>query len=286
MSKYQIIFKVNGKEVSQEAIHNMEKSRYQLVFNELQAKGVKLILNGQPIHSWENLNLEDMQKCLAETKERLGREKILDLYKEELKKGDHMWRDIAQKSATKSHLKPGIVEVETHGITLEQFMLFNKMLEDKDNLYLPSTVHPEHYYFKTTDSKGQIIVERFGQYKYPVYLSLETGKDNYLPTPLDKDTTFLMTGVTRLMSDKSDTKIVGMHQFKHSKDGLKVKLGVFLPEAAPDEMIEGHQWHLMVEFNNALHQAAKMKPTFLQKMMLKGALQVIKFRSRLKYRKY
>ena len=82
------------------------------------------------------------------------------------------------------------------------------------------------------------------------------------------------------MSDKSDTKIVGMHQFKQSKDGMKVKLGVYLPEAVPDEMVSGHQWHLMVEFLNGLEAASQITVKWYQKLMLKVVLAVIRKRNR------
>lgn len=280
MADYNIRFRVDGKEVTQEEIREMELSRYRLVFAELLDKGVTPTLEGRPLTAQDlaNMGLSQLTKALAETREALGREKTLQLYAEELAQGDAMWHDIAQNSAYRSNLKPGIVEVETTGISLEQFVLFNKSLEEKDNLYLPSTMHPEHYFFKAGEHGSQIIVERFGQYKYPVYLKLEQPDkgDDYTPVPLDKDTVFAMKGVTRLMSDLSDTKIVDMHQFKQKKDGLKVKLGVYLPEAAPDEMVKGHQWHLMVEFNNALHAAAQIKPNFFQKLVLKLALSRLK----------
>ena len=74
------------------------------------------------------------------------------------------------------------------------------------------------------------------------------------------------------MSDKSDTKIIGMHQFKKRDHGLYVKLGAFVPEAAPAEIAQGHKWHMMVEFNNALQEAAKQKVNPVQKAAIDLAL--------------
>lgn len=78
------------------------------------------------------------------------------------------------------------------------------------------------------------------------------------------------------MSDGTDTKIVGMHQFKQSSDGIKVKLGVFVPEAAPKEIVEGHKWHLMVEFQNVLEAAVQEKPNAIQKAALGLAIKKMK----------
>ncbi|WP_210135414.1 hypothetical protein [Staphylococcus sp. GDX8P80P] len=280
MMNYKITFKVNGKEVSQEEIRHMELNRYQLVFDELFSKGIVPTFKGKEITKDQvsTMSLQDLTQSLAETRENLGRKKTLDLYREELALGDAMWHDFAKYSRSRENLKPGVVEVETEGISLEQFMLLNQSIAKQNNLFLPSTIHPEHYYFEATDNGGQVIVERFGQYKYPVHLNLmQPAKDDkYTPVPVDKDTDFAMTGYTHLASDDSDTKIIGMHQFKNKKKGLVVKLGVYLPEAVPEELVTGHQWHLMVEFNNCLHKAAQIKPNFFQKIIFKLALKRLK----------
>ncbi|MGN1381475.1 MAG: hypothetical protein ACI4W2_01515 [Eubacterium sp.] len=260
-----IEFKSEGKSFTQKEIYDMEYSRYQKVLSEFVEKGV---LKPEQI---DGISLEDARPLLAETKEKLGREKIQELYREELLAGDEMWHEIASKSRTKENLQQKIVEVHAKGISIYQFMMVNGSLAKENNLYLPSMVHPEHYSFEARGGE-QIIIERFGMYKYPAYMHLIPAKDGYRPIPVDEDTTMVMVGYTTLMHDESDTKLVGMHQFKECDDGLKVKLGVFLPEAAPKEMLEGHQWHLMVEFNNCLHMAEKQKVGAAQKLLMKQAL--------------
>ena len=136
-------------------------------------------------------------------------------------------------------------------------------------------IHPEHYSFEVANGE-QIIIETFGMYKNPTYMHLIPANDGFTPIPVDDDTSFSMVGYTHLAHDDSDTKIVGMHQFKERDDGLEVKLGVFLPKAAPAEMLEGHKWHLMVEFNNCLHLAAEKHVSPLLKPALKAALKKMK----------
>lgn len=51
------------------------------------------------------------------------------------------------------------------------------------------------------------------------------------------------------------------------KGGLRIKLGVFSPEAAPSEMVLGHQEHLAVEFFNFLTIAYQNK-TFKGKLSI------------------
>ncbi|ORJ28167.1 hypothetical protein ATE34_10255 [Streptococcus oralis subsp. tigurinus] len=79
------------------------------------------------------------------------------------------------------------------------------------------------------------------------------------------------------MSDPSlDIKMYGMHQFKMKKGGLRIKLGVFSPEATPSEMVLGHHEHLAVEFFNSLTIAYQNK-TFKGKL-LNTLLKFKKFR--------
>jgi hypothetical protein len=278
MKSYEINFTVDGKKISQEEIREVEMSRYQKVFGELFDRNIVLESNGRTYTREEidSLDLEEAREVLACTKEKLGREKIRSIYAEDLAKGDEMWKEIAANSRAKENLQAGIVEVEAKGITLEQFMLCNQGLAKANNLYLPSKMHPEHYSFEAGPGGTQTIIETFGMYKYPAYLHLEPCNDGCRPIQPDEDTTMSMVGYTKLMSDGTDTKIIGMHQFKRSEDGIKVKLGVFVPEAAPKEIVEGHKWHLMVEFNNALESAAQEKPNAIQKKVLGLAIQKMK----------
>lgn len=261
----QITFSVDGKVISQEQIAAVEKQRYEKVLGELVQKGILRTTQT------EGLALEQMRVLLAETKEQLGREKMLALYHEELLLGDQMWHEIADQSPAKAELQSAFVDVYAKNISIYQFLLTNRRLMSKNNLYFPSMIHPEHYYFRAHQGQ-QIIVETFGQYKYPAYLRLIPATDGYRPITLDKDTTFAMTGYTHLMHDDSDTKLIGMHQFKDKGNDLAVRLGVFLPKTAPQEMLEGHKWHLMVEFNNCLHLAAEQRVGLLQKAVLKQVL--------------
>lgn len=208
----------------------------------------------------DTIELEKAREALAETKEKLGKEAIYDLYKKEIEESDKMWHEIAANSKTRENLQPGIVEVEVKGgLNLQQFGVFNHYIDASNSLATPSKIHPEHYSFESFPG-GQIIIETFGMYKNPSYLKLEmlTPEEGFMPITPDSDTAMVMMGTTKLMSDDTDTKIIGMHQFKPYEDGIKIKLGVFLPEAAPKEIVEGHKWHLAVEFNNAVHFAAEM----------------------------
>ncbi len=270
MNKEQsITFTVDGKEISQEEIRKVEKERYDKVLGELVEKSV---LRASQV---ENLSLEAAKQLLAQTKESLGRDEILHLYDKELRASDKMWSEISSTSPAKSDLQAGIVNVRTQGISIYQFLAVNAEVVKQNGLYIPSLIHPEHYSFDVKNGE-QIIVETFGMYKNPTYMHLIPANDGYTPIPLDKDTSFAMVGYTHLAHNDLDTKIVGMHQFKEQEDDLDIKLGVFLPKTAPKEMLEGHKWHLMVEFNNCLLLAAEKHVSLLKKLAMKAALRKMK----------
>lgn len=205
MSNYEIIFKVDGKIITQEKIREVELSRYHLVFKEMYEHEITPLLHGAAItkNVAEQMDLDDLKECLAETRENLGRERIREIYKKDLEKGDEMWHEIARNSIKGKHLQAGLVEVETKGISLEQFMVCNQNIAKNNNLTDASNMHPEHYSFEAGAGGTQIIIEKFGMYKYPTYLFLEPSTSTDYPIPLDEDTSFPMFGKTSLMSDKT-----------------------------------------------------------------------------------
>lgn len=282
MSDYHIQFAVGGRDVSEKEIHEMELSRYHHVFDIFSEKGIDIKTDGKVLNLAElkALPLEKAKVALAQTREDIGKEKTLEIFKPEIDRGDQMWEEIAETSPAGTNFQEAYVNVETTNISLIQFMLFNQSLMKTNNLYMPSTIHPEHYYFDADKTGRQVIIETFGMYKDPSYLDLKPGsKDDYPVTP-DKDVDIVMAGKTYLRSNGIDTKMLGMHQLTNTETGMKVKLGVFLPENAPKEIAEGHKWHLLVEFNNGLHIAAQQKPSFIQKKAIEAAIKKVKAKNK------
>lgn len=275
---YSITFKTDGRIVEETEIRKVERDRTIKVLHELLDKGVALSQDGGSVTAsdFETLPLSDLKELLAATKERLGREEIRRLYAKELEDADKMWKEIYQAGDPKNKLQQAIVEVTTKNISLKQFLMFNRSLAEKNNLYLPSLIHPEHYSFEAGKGGTQTIIETFGMYGNPSWLYLVPAKKDFCPIAPDPDTVMVMCGQVFLASDKSDTGIIGMHQFKDRPDGLSVKLGMFLPSAAPKEIVEGHKWHFLVEFNNGLHEAAKQHPHGVQDKMLDLAIAKMK----------
>lgn len=274
MANYKITFRFDGQVVTEEDIRAVELQRYHHVFKIFDAKAIPITLDNQilDLESLLQLPLENAKVALAETREKIGKQKMLTLFQSEIEESNDMWREIALGSPDPQKYQAGIVEVETENISLVQFMMFNQLLAKKNNLYLPSTIHPEHYYFDANSKGEQTIIETFGMYKEPSYLDLRPDSDIKYPIAPDHNVSLVMAGKTYLKSLNIDTKLIGMHQLTQTTTGMKVKLGVFLPTAAPKEIVDGHKWHLMVEFNNGLHIAAEQQPNAVQKFMLEMAI--------------
>ncbi len=271
---YEISFTVDGKAVDERQIRAVEEQRYRIAFKKLADTGADLVHHGGKISLEQacQLPLDQAKDALAQTKTAIGRPAMIEFLHDSIEASDAMWTDIARNSPRRESLQQGIVEVHARGVTLPMFMLFNRAMMKANSLDGPSRVHPEHYSFEASGGGSQTIIETFGMYGEPSYLYLEPGKDDWRPIQPDPDTVMCMMGNTYLAHGRVDTKLVGFHQFKPCDDGIKVKLGVFLPQAAPKEMLEGHIWHLLVEFNNALHIAAAQRPNAIQRLVLNAAL--------------
>ncbi len=279
-AEHEINFSVDGRMVSQNEIRIKELERYRVAFKKMTDAGATLLGEIGAISCEEacDLPLEKAKDALARSKAAIGRQGMVDLLHDSIAQSDAMWKEIARSSPCRKNLQAGIVEVHAKGVTLPQFMLVNQKNAKANNLEGPSRIHPEHYSFFAGAGGSQTIIETFGMYGEPSYLYLKTVNDGWTPIAPDADTAMTMLGSTYLANGKIDTKVIGYHQFKPCNDGIKVKLGVFLPQAAPEAMLEGHKWHLLVEFNNALDAAAKERPSFIQSIVFNAAIKRMKRR--------
>ena len=261
MTDLSIKMTLNGQPLTREWIASKELERTHHVVREMADLGAEFTYRGQPISSEDLLALpfESAKEALIETKLTLGKDSLLKLYESKLAESDEMWRSIVANTVKGRNLQPAYVEVDADGLTLGDFLAFNQSLNKMTDPALPFKIHPEHFVFAGIHG-GQEVMEMVGQYGEPTYQKLFIHPGAEKPTPLDDDTKMAMVGDGVLMSDQTvDMKMYGMHQFKMKKGGLRIKLGVFFPETAPEEMILGHQEHLAVEFYNSLTFACQAK---------------------------
>ena len=272
MTDLSIKMTLNGQPLTREWIASKELERTHHVVREMADLGAEFTYRGQPISSEDLLELpfESAKEALIETKLTLGKDSILKLYESKLAESDEMWRSIVANTVKGRNLQPAYVEVDADGLALGDFLAFNQSLNKMTDPALPFKIHPEHFVFAGIHG-GQEVMEMVGQYGEPTYQKLFIHPGAEKPTPLDDDTKMAMVGDGVLMSDQTvDMKMYGMHQFKMKKGGLRIKLEVFFPETAPEEMILGHQEHLAVEFYNSLtfaYQAKSFKGKILNTIL-------------------
>jgi len=251
MSNYEICFTMDGKAVTQEQIREVELKRCKFVLHDMIKLGVTPTYKGVTVkdEEIEKMEIEKAKETLSETKAKLGADGIRSVYRDRIISSNQMWREISQNSPAYQDLQPSITEVEVKGITMQEFAQFNLYMEKKGTLLF---AHPDHFTFQSIEG-GQIIMETMGMYGEPTYCKLIITNEGYKPITPDPDTKMVMFAAGYLMSDGTDMKVVGMHQFKPTPDGLKIKMGIFFPKTTPKEIIEGHKMHLAIEFNNVLH---------------------------------
>ena len=269
MSDVSIKVIIDGKELSTEQVREIEHERIKHVFAEMHELGATLLdANGKSISLEKALALgfEDAKQSLIKTKLELGPKRILQLYKNPLAQTDALWHEVSAHAEKGSNMQPCIVEMDVDGVTIGDFIAYNRYLNTSGDTTAPLYIHPEHFVFEAKDG-GQVVMENVGTYKEPTYQFLKMDPHAKHAIPEDADTVItLATDTGLLMSDKTDMKMMGMHQFKAKKGGMRVKLGIFFPESAPKEMVEGHKKHLAVEFTNAITAAGNHR-SFMGKVL-------------------
>ena len=257
---FSVKFSIDGKEIKNEDIYAHEVERAKLAMRVLHDVGGVLCLNGSPltVEEMEDLSDSDAIRACNQSKRAIGMDNILRMMKPIIDDGDRSWKEIADKSAYKENLKPLFVEVELRGFRFWDAPVLPKALIGLPNEDLAFALHPEHYYFKKGVGKNgvnQYLVETLGEYK-PFYAILETTFKSlvpgaWMPCELDKDTLRAALAEFYLYDGKTPIKMFAMHQIKPKKRGVNIKLGLFVPEATPDEVLEGHAKHFCIEFHNA-----------------------------------
>mgnify|MGYP003365562422 FL=1 len=82
MASYKITFRVDGQVVTEEDIRAVELQRYHHVFKIFDVKAIPITLDNQilDLESLLQLPLENAKVALAETREKIGKQKMLTLF--------------------------------------------------------------------------------------------------------------------------------------------------------------------------------------------------------------
>ncbi|WP_380277685.1 hypothetical protein [Kitasatospora purpeofusca] len=190
---------------------------------------------------WE---LERGRAALRLLKQRLGDDRTRDLLAPDTAAADTAMAGWLR--ASDGRWRAAVTELTATGIDAAAFLAWwQGRLHAPDRAALLAA-NPEHY---LADSAGDTveIVETVGGGPLRFFL-------RFHPTPATAAYPVRIGGTGHL-ADGSEVLRV-MHEFADSPEGLRIRLTVEFPAAAPDELSTGHQWHFACEFANWLEAAA------------------------------
>ena len=209
------------------------------------------IINGQPV-SEEALvrhELERARVALALLKSKLGIEGLRALLADV---GEQAHHDVkARVEASAGKWLPSTAELEVKGCTAQEFLAwYGARIQASDQNTLLAA-HPEHYVVTRAEDGRVDVIETSGHWGLPHRFYVQVGSDTSIapdPEAIDPSYTLAMAGAGYL-DDGTQTGIV-LHQFADTVDGFRARLSIYFPAENAAEMIEGHKWHLALEFTN------------------------------------
>ena len=260
MSQYEIKMKINGEYIPLEKLREIELERSRHVLNEMTDLGYTPVFRGKEYTKdiIAGLDFDEAHDVLDAVQKEIGPEGLRELYREKIAESDDMWRQIAAESVMGEDIKPAIAELEATGVSLQDFVVATQQLASEGRSI--EFANPEHFTNKAKeDGTGEYVMETMGMYGEPSYMIINTAQTGIEPIPKDADTTMAGFATGNLVSDGTEMKICGMHQYKVKPEGINVKMCIGFPGATPDELVEGHKWHLAVEFYNMFDYVGKVK---------------------------
>lgn len=203
--------------------------------------------------------LERARVALALLKEAIGPDemrRILNPYCDESTEAVMCWKEASGKGWKNSQ-----TTIKVKGMKALEFLgWFGKVNQKGDQAALLAA-NPEHYlvrpYFED-GCKYQELIETMGFYGEPMHCILEFPQDVAAAAVVrDAAYPYSMVALGRLAANGMKMGVRAVHQFRDAEDGFEAKLLIQFPDHAPDALIDGHKWHLAIEFNNWVEAARR-----------------------------
>jgi hypothetical protein len=184
------------------------------------------------------------RRALALLKGALGRERLLDLLRDEIAAGSAYLREHVERSGGRE--TTGTTTLEADGISAERFVAWLSQAFGREDVLLAG--HPEHW--SIHPSGGRVtIVETLGDH----VCSFVMREWDDAATP-PRDGTYGRR--SHLVLD--DGTVVGSisNSFAETDGGFTARLSVTLPETCGAAVVDHHLEHFAVEFRNWILGAA------------------------------
>lgn len=203
--------------------------------------------------SIDGYELFSARRALKLLKGNLGRERLLELCRDEIAEGDAFLRDHLERSAGAE--STGTTTLHAHGITAAQFGAWLGRAFAREDVMLAG--HPEHYSIHTEPGRDVNIVETLGEYVCSFFM--RPWDDSVVPNQGLPAATGEKPAGRRSHMLLGDGTVVGSiaNAFEEAPGGFIARLSVTLPITCAPDMVEQHLEHFAVEFRTWILTAAR-----------------------------
>lgn len=243
---------IDGDHYSHNQLERLNYERALHVLHEMKRLGAAIVDGGSELSDaqidW--LECADAVRVLLETKQRLGNEGILDLYRDVLADSDARWR-LWASDYDPACAHTGVTEIAIRGISMQETVAVLGNASDPTMVY---RTFAEHFLGEGAIATGQYIVETFGMLGEPTYVHGVASRGE-IPEdiPVEPDSSYAMRliGETLLASDDTNIHVGAVHEIRPVENGLDFKSTFFCPGKAPASIAEGHKLHFAIELSNS-----------------------------------
>ncbi len=189
------------------------------------------------------------RRALALLKDKLGRDRTLDLLADEIAAGEAFLRDHLARSSGEE--ATGTTSLRTHGISAGEFTGWLARAFAREEVMLAA--NPEHYAIHAEPGADVNIVETLGDQVCSFFMRPYDESvivDQALPTG--------RSAARRSRMLLPDGTVIGSiaNAFDEEEDGFTTRLSVTLPATCAPDVINQHLEHFAVEFRTWILRAA------------------------------
>ena len=149
------------------------------------------------------------------------------------------------------------IDFYAEGISAKEFVGWFEEQSRLNNTAAMLQAHPEHYVIDNRPDSTQYVCETTGGSPMVSEFKICFGNTGAIAIPLREDCPYRIEGV----SVQTSGLCIGgaRHQFKDTPEGLHGFLSIDFPKITPRKMVDGHKWHLAIEFANWVEAAVSGK---------------------------
>lgn len=145
------------------------------------------------------------------------------------------------------------IDIYAKGISGGEFVTWFEKQAEKNNTAAMLQAHPEHYIIENHPDGSQEVCETNGGSPFAASFTIFFNDTASINIPLLPGHPYRIEGVS-----KANGRRIGAarHQFQDTEEGLHGHLCIEFPEKTMKKVVDGHKWHLAIEFANWIEASA------------------------------